>query len=127
MFVTCLNEQQKDDVVDRFVNHEESQSDIARAYDLSRRTIQRVLQERGILSSKVEKRECTVNDVALLSVIKKHGIVDPHTLDKALSHPALTHANVLVYLYKLDGEVFEKHIEAVRKARAMIKQEATNA
>jgi hypothetical protein len=127
MFVTCLNEQQKDDVVDRYVNHEESQSDIAAAYVVSRRTIQRVLQERGVLTDSREVKQCTVSDVALLGVVKKHNIFDPNTLNDALSRPVLSHTNVLVYLCRLEDEIFEKHIEAVRKARAMAKQEATNA
>lgn len=127
MFVTCLNEQQKDDVVDRYVNHEESQSDIAAAYEVSRRTIQRVLQERGVLTYNGEVKQCTVNDLALLNVVKKHNIDEPSTLNDALSRPVLSHANVLVYLYRLEDEVFEKHIEAVRKVRALAKQEATNA
>lgn len=127
MFVTCLNEQQKDDVVDRYVNHEESQSDIAAAYDVSRRTIQRVLQERGVITDSREVKQCTVADVSLLSVVKKHNIFDPNTLNDALSRPALSHANVLVYLCRLEDENFEKLIEAVRKARAMAKQEAANA
>lgn len=127
MFVTCLNEQQKDDVVDRFVNHEESQSDIARAYVLSRRTIQRVLQERGILSSKVEKRECTVNDVALLSIVKKHNIDEPQTLDRALSSPVLTHTNALIYMCNLDEYAFSNAMKAVQRARAKIYNESKNA
>lgn len=126
MFVTCLNELEKDDIVARYTEQDQSQSDIASAYQLSRRTIQRVLQERGILGS-TEKFECTAADKNMLAVVtRKHGIQDVHTLDQRLSRPVMSHGNVLAYLCSLDDEVFERHFDAVRQARAMKPREAAN-
>jgi len=127
MLVTCLNEQEKSDVVDRFINKEESQTDIAMAYSLSRRTIQRVLQERGVLASR-EVFECSGNDKSLLAVVKeKHQIPDAFTLDKALSAPVLSHANVLVYLCNMNEYAFSNAMKAIQQARAIIYKEAMNA
>ena len=129
MFVKCLNEQQKDDVVDRFVNHEESQSDIADAYDVSRRTIQRVLQERGILKNSTELVTCTVHDKALLNVIAKHNITEASTLDDALGRTAFTLNNIVTFIGGMTDENYEKMQSLLTRVREIRKerQEGSNA
>lgn len=127
MFVTCMNEIEKDEVVKRYTEAKENQTDIANHMGYSRRTIQRVLQERGLLNSP-ERFTCTVSEKNMLAVAtQKHQIPDATTLDRALSAPALTHANVLVYLCKMDDITFENAVKAIRKARSMQQQEAVNA
>lgn len=122
MLVACFNDIEKDDIVDRYVNQEMAQQDIANAYARSRRTIQRVLQERGILNGK-ERVQCNVSDIELIAIVRKHGFMNhPEALDDALYMPALTKNNVMVYLARLSNREFSELVSVVNKARDLEKQ-----
>ena len=122
MFVKCLNDAQKDDIVDRITNHGESQTDVATAYVVSRRTIQRVLQERGVLGVSNEKILCTTNDKALLNVVHTYKILDPDTLINALSRPALTLNNVVLFLSDMSDENYDKMQSLTDRVRELRKE-----
>lgn len=73
MAVKCLTGAQKDDIATFFQTHEVTQDYVATLYGISRRTVQRLLIEKGVLPSRAA-REVGEGEIELLKVAKDAGI-----------------------------------------------------
>lgn len=126
MSINCLNEQQQDTVAVLYTDEQNplNQIEIAEYFGVSRRTIQRVLEARGIKSynygsktprvtHKVTSRPIqqplelvtpTPNRVKedgdIVALVRAKGL-NLESLEKALNAPQITRANVTLYLTEL--------------------------
>lgn len=136
-----LSEIQKDWIVSSITGKYSNQTELAEVYGVHRRTIQRALIERGVLTYNVRGpkpvkqiavgyqapvqrplplQRTTVNQVqedsAMIQIVRSHGL-RPDSLESTLSSPALTHANVQVYLVQLPADELIHLMTAVTKIR----------
>ena len=81
MTIKCLNQLQKDNIVGLYNQKLLNQKELAVEFNTSKRTINRVLVEAGLLTAvpRIQAEAYTV-----MQVLKKHGI-DPSKLDQTLS------------------------------------------
>ena len=90
-----LEQQEIEDIVERYENGENTMQDLSEVYGVHRKTIARILENHGVYSKAKESR---LKDEAYLQVIKKYGVDSPQTLEKIFLTPALTLPNVLAFL-----------------------------
>lgn len=96
-----LNDTQKAFIVDGYTRLDYTQDQLAAKYNVSRRTIQRVLLEKKII--------CTLNrvtdaDLAILNAAKAAGIQSAQHLHTVIHAPALTRPNVERFLALLSHD-----------------------
>ena len=129
MSIKCLTELQQDTVVILYTDSDNplNQTEIAEYYEVSRRTIQRVLEARGLKSYNYGSNTPRVvhavttrpvqqpldlqntnpsrlkEDREIVESVRKRGL-NPEALEKLLSAPRLTRGNVQVYLTKLPSQ-----------------------
>ena len=105
MTVTCLSVETKDQVTRHYASGGWQQKELAKAFNTSERTINRVLIEAGLLTPVAQLKADAYN---VMQVLKKHGI-DPSKLDQVLScaENITTHEVQTFLLTLTDTEVSE--------------------
>lgn len=100
MTVKILHQSEKDSIISRYQSKQWTQKDLAFAFRVSERTINRVLNEAGIATAVPRiKGEA----YRALKTLEKHNIL-VDDLDTRLSQPTLTETSVLEYLFNLSQE-----------------------
>lgn len=123
MAKALLDENQKDQIESRWAKGESQQS-LANAFDVSRRTISRVLQETGRiepdgLHHKIRrngKNIFTADEQTCLDLLKTHKI-DSQRLEQILTSPALTVGNMVKAVAGFNDSTTVNFLTAVRNQR----------
>lgn len=128
-----LNDKQKDRVVE-LVQAGKSRKDVATFFNVSPRTIYRVLYEKGLQTDSSEPRVVTAtlgpaqarhhlthlsdDEQAILRICKAAGL-DANTLRRTLATPALTPENIRTTLTSLAADQLGMFLDSVYTARAL--------
>jgi hypothetical protein len=154
MTVKCLNRITQRIIVRNFTTKAANQTELAEAFQVHRRTIQRVLIDHGIIHYntrgpksvtprvQVERKQqildlvpathnTTLDGINIIHVARAHGHT-AESLDSALSLPAFDRASVELHLSMLEHEEYSKIIQVVTRVRNLqharaIEQRAANA
>lgn len=95
-----LTDKQRHAIANHFQFGERNQTRTAEAMGFSRRTVQRVLLEKGLIKPTARVSR---DKAAILEVVARHDL-DAETLEKALAVPALTASNIHQHLTRLPAE-----------------------
>lgn len=102
-----LTNAEKKEVIKMFSEYGEQQQNIARHFNVSQRTIYRVLHEAGLVGLKTDS--LSDEDRKILNVVRSHGLTAEQA-DHALRQPAMTPSNIRNQLARLSqadlGEFF---------------------
>lgn len=90
-----LTESAIQEIVDAYVTSSQTMEDLAVLYGVSRRTIGRVLENKGVLSPIKRSRE---KDQAFLDMLAKYNVTTPEDLEKIFHTPVLVLPNILTFL-----------------------------
>ena len=119
MTVKCIHKSAKPHVI-RAWKSGVTQTHLAEVYEVSRRSIQRVLIEAGELEDvkpdTKRKVSVTFQEAQILEVIHKKGIT-LKKLNKVLKSPAFSEKNMLKYLSKLPLSEFGAFLKKLRSMR----------
>lgn len=117
-----LSASQKDFVVDGYVRGDMTQDQLAARYDVSRRTIQRALIERGVLP---ERQLMSADEAEMLTLLDHSGISSPAGLRGALKQ-SVTSETVHAFLVALPKKRFWTEIaRAHARINRFYKQKTT--
>lgn len=124
MTVKCLNDYEKNQVLVQF-QEGATQQDIARQWEVSRSTVQRVLIEAGAIAPRgAGKPGNAVRVVPKLSdedrkilALVRHYKLNAESLARALSSPALTSNNIVQVMGRLPNDKLLSALTAIRQVR----------
>jgi predicted DNA-binding transcriptional regulator AlpA len=102
------------------------QIEIAKFLGISRKTVYRVLIEKGLLPP---KQRLEPDAVAMIAIAYKHGISTPAKLDEILNKPTLTMNNLKAWLSQMSNQQLADlfYNTALVKIAQMVKKEQSNA
>ena len=99
---TTITSQEKREIAHKYTVDEMTQTDLASEYLVSRRTIQRVLQEMGVLKyNEKQPRYVTEEEEAILSRVKRRGLTSM-SLERLMENNGVTKDTVQRFLTQLE-------------------------
>jgi transposase-like protein len=118
MTVKCVSSEVKNTIVRAVRDKKASQTDVADAFGISRRTVGRILKEAESITDFTNYS----TDIELVQVVKSLGITSAKTLEEALKRPALTLNNVVLFIADMSDDNFDKMNALVNRVRQLRKE-----
>ncbi|MCD1628489.1 helix-turn-helix domain-containing protein [Marinobacter shengliensis] len=118
MTVKCVSSEVKNTIVRAIREQGASQTDVADAFGISRRTVGRIIKEAEEITDFTQHS----TDIELVCVVKSLGITSAKVLEDALKRPALTLNNVVLYIADLSDDNFDKMNTLVKRVRELRKE-----
>lgn len=115
MTVKCLNEHAKNSIAQAYLA-DKTQDELAIIWNVSRRTIQRVLMEEGIIPPTGTRMVVTDDERKILHTLKQNKI-NHEQLVKHLKTPPLSAKNIVSTLGRIENPQFEHIMAMVAGAR----------
>lgn len=117
-----LTDTQKAFVVNGYVQGKQTQTALADLFCVHRKTIQRVLLEKGALA---KPGQLTQDEQQMLDMLKAHNL-NPFKLRQVLSTPVLNQANLVSYLEQQDFHVLAGLFYGVHMSKLHVEQPHPN-